>query len=77
LLRNPPLTASKSKRDKEGPPSKVNLKPTDKVLEVEPSTGNLMVRILETAKHVTAVEMDPWMAAESTKLVQEKRAVPG
>jgi 18S rRNA (adenine1779-N6/adenine1780-N6)-dimethyltransferase len=47
-----------------------NLKPTDKVLEVGPGTGNLTVRILEKAKHVTAVEMDPRMAAELTKRVQ-------
>ena len=54
------------------PPSKANLKPTDKVLEVGPGTGNLTVRILEKAKHVTAVEMDPRMAAELTKRVQGK-----
>ncbi|KAI9571823.1 S-adenosyl-L-methionine-dependent methyltransferase [Boletus coccyginus] len=49
-----------------------NLRPTDKVLEVGPGTGNLTVRILEKAKHVTAVEMDPRMAAEVTKRVQGK-----
>ncbi|KAG5643117.1 hypothetical protein DXG03_001543 [Asterophora parasitica] len=47
-----------------------NLKPTDKVLEVGPGTGNLTVKILEKAKHVTAVEMDPRMAAEVIKRVQ-------
>ncbi|PFH50352.1 hypothetical protein AMATHDRAFT_61156 [Amanita thiersii Skay4041] len=47
-----------------------NLKPTDKVLEVGPGTGNLTVRILDKAKHVTAVEMDPRMAAEVIKRVQ-------
>ncbi|PAV15594.1 rRNA adenine dimethylase [Pyrrhoderma noxium] len=51
---------------------KANLRPTDKVLEVGPGTGNLTVRILEKAKHVTAVEMDPRMAAELTKRVQGK-----
>lgn len=51
---------------------KANLKPTDKVLEVGPGTGNLTVRILEKAKHVTAIEMDPRMAAELTKRVQGK-----
>lgn len=51
---------------------KANLKPTDKVLEVGPGTGNLTVRILEQAKHVTAIEMDPRMAAELTKRVQGK-----
>ncbi|KAI0339166.1 rRNA adenine dimethylase [Trametopsis cervina] len=49
-----------------------NLRPTDKVLEVGPGTGNLTVRILEKAKHVTAIEMDPRMAAELTKRVQGK-----
>jgi len=47
-----------------------NLKPTDKVLEVGPGTGNLTVKILEKAKHVTAIEMDPRMAAEVIKRVQ-------
>ncbi|KAF8757233.1 rRNA adenine dimethylase [Rhizoctonia solani] len=42
----------------------------DKSLEVGPGTGNLTVRILERAKHCTAVEMDPRMAAELTKRVQ-------
>ncbi|KAG8871051.1 Dimethyladenosine transferase, partial [Tulasnella sp. 331] len=51
---------------------KANLRPTDKVLEVGPGTGNLTVRILEKAKGVTAVEMDPRMAAELTKRVQGK-----
>jgi SAM-dependent methyltransferase len=40
------------------------------VLEVGPGTGNLTVRILEKAKRVIAVEMDPRMAAELTKRVQ-------
>ncbi|KAI0035517.1 rRNA adenine dimethylase [Vararia minispora EC-137] len=51
---------------------KANLRPTDKVLEVGPGTGNLTVRILEKAKNCTAVEMDPRMAAELTKRVQGK-----
>lgn len=51
---------------------KANLRPTDKVLEVGPGTGNLTMRILEKAKHVTAVEMDPRMAAELAKRVQGK-----
>ena len=54
---------------------KANLKPTDKVLEVGPGTGNLTMRILEKAKHVTAVEMDPRMAAELTKRVQGRCAL--
>ena len=40
------------------------------VLEVGPGTGNLTVKILEKARHVQAVEMDPRMAAELTKRVQ-------
>lgn len=40
------------------------------MLEVGPGTGNLTVKILEKARHVQAVEMDPRMAAELTKRVQ-------
>ena len=40
------------------------------VLEVGPGTGNLTVKILEKAKRVVAVELDPRMAAEVTKRVQ-------
>jgi 18S rRNA (adenine1779-N6/adenine1780-N6)-dimethyltransferase len=49
---------------------KADLKPSDVVLEVGPGTGNLTVRILEKAKKVIAVELDPRMAAEVTKRVQ-------
>lgn len=42
------------------------------VLEVGPGTGNLTVKILEKAKRVIAVELDPRMAAEVTKRVQGK-----
>jgi len=52
--------------------AKAYLKPTDVVLEVGPGTGNLTVRILEKAKKVIAVELDPRMAAEVTKRVQGK-----
>ncbi|KAJ7279118.1 S-adenosyl-L-methionine-dependent methyltransferase [Mycena rebaudengoi] len=64
ILKNP-LVA-------QGIVDKANLRPTDKVLEVGPGTGNLTMRILEKAKHVTAVEMDPRMAAELAKRVQGK-----
>lgn len=37
-----------------------------------PGTGNLTVKILERAKRVIAVELDPRMAAEVTKRVQGK-----
>lgn len=40
------------------------------VLEIGPGTGNLTVKILEKAKKVIAVELDPRMAAEVTKRVQ-------
>lgn len=49
--------------------SKAELKPTDVVLEVGPGTGNLTVRLLEKARKVVAVEVDPRMAAEVTKRV--------
>lgn len=45
------------------------LKPTDTVLEIGPGTGNISVRILEKAKKLYAVELDPRMAAEITKRV--------
>ncbi|WFD31544.1 18S rRNA (adenine(1779)-N(6)/adenine(1780)-N(6))-dimethyltransferase [Malassezia sp. CBS 17886] len=64
ILKNP-LVA-------QGIVDKANVKPTDIVLEVGPGTGNLTVRILEKAKRVTVVEMDPRMAAELTKRVQGK-----
>lgn len=49
---------------------KADLKQSDIVLEVGPGTGNLTVKILEKAKKVIAVEIDPRMAAEVTKRVQ-------
>lgn len=49
---------------------KADLKQSDTVLEVGPGTGNLTVKILEKAKRVIAVEIDPRMAAEVTKRVQ-------
>ncbi|CUS13695.1 unnamed protein product [Tuber aestivum] len=51
---------------------KAGLKQSDVVLEVGPGTGNLTVKILEHARKVIAVEMDPRMAAELTKRVQGK-----
>ncbi|EEP76087.1 dimethyladenosine transferase [Uncinocarpus reesii 1704] len=49
---------------------KADLKQSDVVLEVGPGSGNLTVKILEKAKKVVAVELDPRMAAEVTKRVQ-------
>lgn len=51
---------------------KAELRPSDVVLEVGPGTGNLTMKILEAARKVVAVEMDPRMAAELTKRVQGK-----
>ncbi|ODV90594.1 hypothetical protein CANCADRAFT_148012 [Tortispora caseinolytica NRRL Y-17796] len=64
ILKNP-LVA-------QGIVDKAELRPSDTVLEVGPGTGNLTVRILEKARKVLAVEMDPRMAAELSKRVQGK-----
>jgi 18S rRNA (adenine1779-N6/adenine1780-N6)-dimethyltransferase len=40
------------------------------VLEIGPGTGNMTVKLLEQAKKVIAVEVDPRMIAEVTKRVQ-------
>ncbi|CAI4508130.1 ALI_HP2_G0042970.mRNA.1.CDS.1 [Saccharomyces cerevisiae] len=61
ILKNP-LVA-------QGIVDKAQIRPSDTVLEVGPGTGNLTVRILEQARKVVAVEMDPRMAAELTKRV--------
>jgi 18S rRNA (adenine1779-N6/adenine1780-N6)-dimethyltransferase len=61
ILKNPMVA--------QGIVDKAGLKPLDTVLEVGPGTGNLTVRILEQARKVVAVEMDPRMAAELTKRV--------
>jgi len=63
ILKNPNIS--------EAIVNKADLKPTNVVLEVGPGTGNLTVRILEKAKKVIAVELDP-RAAEVTKRVQGK-----
>jgi 18S rRNA (adenine1779-N6/adenine1780-N6)-dimethyltransferase len=47
------------------------LKPTDVVLEIGPGTGNMTVKLLEAAKKVVAVEVDPRMVAEVQKRVAE------
>ncbi|AJW10332.1 Dim1p [Saccharomyces cerevisiae YJM1083] len=62
ILKNP-LVA-------QGIVDKAQIRSSDVVLEVGPGTGNLTVRILEQAKNVVAVEMDPRMAAELTKRVR-------
>ncbi|KAJ5585372.1 Dimethyladenosine transferase [Penicillium hispanicum] len=50
--------------------NKADLKQSDVVLEIGPGTGNLTAKILEKAKKVIAVELDPRMAAEVTKRFQ-------
>jgi len=49
---------------------KSELRSSDVVLEVGPGTGNLTMRLLEAAKKVIAIEIDPRMAAELLKRVQ-------
>ncbi|CAG9320821.1 unnamed protein product [Blepharisma stoltei] len=49
------------------------IRPTDIVLEIGPGTGNLTIPLLEKAKKVIAIEIDPRMVAEITKRV---RATP-
>ncbi|RKP12254.1 S-adenosyl-L-methionine-dependent methyltransferase, partial [Piptocephalis cylindrospora] len=62
ILKNP-LVA-------QGIVDKANLKSTDTVCEVGPGTGNITVRILEQAKKVVAIDMDPRLTAELTKRVR-------
>jgi protein-L-isoaspartate O-methyltransferase len=42
---------------------KAGVKPTDTVLEIGPGTGNLTMRLLERAKKVIAIELDPRMVS--------------
>jgi 18S rRNA (adenine1779-N6/adenine1780-N6)-dimethyltransferase len=44
-----------------------DLKPSDTVFEIGPGTGNLTMKLLETAKKVIAFEIDPRMASEVRK----------
>eukprot|EP00826_Nyctotherus_ovalis_P036131 TRINITY_DN3185_c0_g1_i3.p1 TRINITY_DN3185_c0_g1~~TRINITY_DN3185_c0_g1_i3.p1 ORF type:complete len:325 (+),score=104.30 TRINITY_DN3185_c0_g1_i3:137-1111(+) len=48
---------------------KAGIKSTDVVLEIGPGTGNLTMLMLEKAKNVVAVEIDPRMIGELTKRV--------
>jgi 18S rRNA (adenine1779-N6/adenine1780-N6)-dimethyltransferase len=50
--------------------AKANIQPTETVLEIGPGTGVLTTRILEHARSVIAVELDPRMAAEVSCRVQ-------
>lgn len=50
--------------------AKAAIKPSDIVLEIGPGTGNMTMKLLEVAKRVIAVELDPRMVVEITKRVQ-------
>ncbi|KCV69505.1 dimethyladenosine transferase [Fonticula alba] len=50
--------------------AKADVRATDHVLEIGPGTGNMTVKLLEAAKKVTVVEVDPRMAAELRKRLQ-------
>lgn len=49
--------------------NKANIKPSEIVLEIGPGTGNLTMLLLEVAKQVVAVEVDPRMVAQLLKRV--------
>ena len=49
---------------------KACIKPTDVVLEIGPGTGNMTVKLLQKAKKVIAIEVDPRMVVELKKRVQ-------
>ena len=49
---------------------KAKIKSTDAVLEIGPGTGIMTVQLLERAKRVTCIELDPRMIAETLKQVQ-------
>ncbi|KAG9307210.1 hypothetical protein G9A89_017038 [Geosiphon pyriformis] len=72
ILKNPLISQGIVDKARKLKPDYVGLKPTDTVFEVGPGTGNLTMRILEKAKNVIAVELDPRLAAELAKRVQGK-----
>ncbi|KAK3279092.1 hypothetical protein CYMTET_13008 [Cymbomonas tetramitiformis] len=49
---------------------KAGVKKTDIVLEIGPGTGNLTIKLLEAAKKVIAIEVDPRMVIELQRRVQ-------
>ena len=49
--------------------TKSGIKPTDTVLEIGPGTGNLTMLLLEAARKVIAIELDPRMVAQLLKRV--------
>eukprot|EP00762_Andalucia_godoyi_P005801 ANDGO_06966.mRNA.1 putative dimethyladenosine transferase len=62
LLKNPAIVTTIVQ--------KADIMPTDTVLEIGPGTGNLTVKLLEAAKKVVVVEVDPRMVVELTKRIQ-------
>lgn len=48
---------------------KAEIRSTDTVLEIGPGTGNLTLALLEKAKHVIAIEIDPRMVSELKKRI--------
>ncbi|GBF96194.1 dimethyladenosine transferase [Raphidocelis subcapitata] len=62
ILRNPMVVQSIV--------DKAGVKPTDVVLEIGPGTGNLTMKLLEKARRVVAVELDPRMVLELQRRVQ-------
>jgi 18S rRNA (adenine1779-N6/adenine1780-N6)-dimethyltransferase len=49
---------------------KSQVKPSDVVLEVGPGTGNMTLKLMEQAKKVIAIELDPRMVGELQKRVE-------
>lgn len=48
---------------------KAGIKSTDVVLEIGPGTGNMTVKLLEKAKKVVAIELDPRMVRRDACLI--------
>ena len=61
LLKNPMILSEIIKKS--------SIKNTDTILEIGPGTGNLTMLLLEAAKKVIAIELDPRMVAQLTKRV--------
>jgi 18S rRNA (adenine1779-N6/adenine1780-N6)-dimethyltransferase len=51
--------------------SRAQVKPTDTVLEIGSGTGNMTIKLLEKAKRVICVEVDPRMVVELKRRIQE------
>ncbi|RZR85102.1 hypothetical protein BHM03_00012052 [Ensete ventricosum] len=62
ILKNPMLVETIVRKS--------GIKPTDVVLEIGPGTGNLTKKLLEVAKSVVAVELDPRMVLELNRRFQ-------